>query len=52
MQNNNFTFKKGRPYNDSDGFDKGINVESYRNMPLSFTIFILTSNNNLYKFED
>lgn len=50
-QNNNFTFKKGRPYNDSDGFDKGINVESYRNMPSGVSLSSFwTSNNNLYKF--
>lgn len=33
LQNNNFRFRKGLLYYDFDGFNKGLNIESYRNFP-------------------
>lgn len=52
LQNNNFTFRKGWFYHDFNGYNKGINVESYRNTPgaLRSASFWASVNKTLYKF--
>lgn len=51
-QNNNFTFRKGWLYHDFNGYNKGINVESYRNVPGAVRLSSMWSstNKNLYAF--
>lgn len=50
--NNKFKFRKGWLYHDFEGFNKGLNIESYRNIPPSVSLSSLwiSSNKILYKF--
>ncbi|KMQ63045.1 hypothetical protein ACM46_13970 [Chryseobacterium angstadtii] len=51
-QNNNFTFRKGWLYHDFNGYNKGVNVESYRNVPgaVRQSSMWSSTNKNLYIF--
>ncbi|MBB6369601.1 kelch repeat-containing protein [Chryseobacterium shigense] len=51
-QNNNFTFRKGWLYHDFNGYNKGINADSYRNVPgaVRMSSMWASTNKNLYVF--
>ncbi len=51
-QNNNFTYRKGWFFHDFKGYNKGLNIESYRNTPGALRSASIWSsvNKTLYKF--